>query len=275
MSDNTAQVPDGANSPIPLLEPGGKLTLLSASLGNALIRTANATRNMKGVNGCRVTLSDDVIIVDPYGDGSAPAATPPASTPNLPVMPAAVKCIVVSENANTINCRGPVYFVNITETGNNYVSPTVSFTGGGGSGAAGTAVVSSGQIVGVELTSNGSGYTSAPTVSFTDLSGTGAAATALVPTTVGKPAELQGAVATQSVTNNGVTDTQYIWPDYASGDVIVALIDTAGGDYSLQDVNRAGRVWATVFPTCEVVSGVSTAMYRVFASSPPYTTWPP
>ena len=45
--------------------------------------------------------------------------------------------------------------------------PTVSFSGGGGSSAAGTAVLTNGRVTSVTMTNNGSGYSSDPTVSFT------------------------------------------------------------------------------------------------------------
>ena len=62
---------------------------------------------------------------------------------------------------------GLVAGVEITGAGAGYTqAPTVSFTGGGGTGAAGTAVVESGVVVRVDITNPGSGYTSAPTVSF-------------------------------------------------------------------------------------------------------------
>lgn len=52
--------------------------------------------------------------------------------------------------------------------------PTVEFYGGGGSGAAGNAIISAtGDILGVDLTSFGSGYQSAPTVRFVDSCGIG------------------------------------------------------------------------------------------------------
>lgn len=57
---------------------------------------------------------------------------------------------------------------------------TVSFTGGGGTGAAGSVTVVSGTITAVTITNGGSGYTSAPTVSFTGAGGSGATATATV-----------------------------------------------------------------------------------------------
>ena len=68
--------------------------------------------------------------------------------------------------------------IQITNAGTGYTSaPVVAFTGGGGSGAAGTAVVADGSVTGVIITNPGSGYTSTPTVSFTGGGGTAAAGT--------------------------------------------------------------------------------------------------
>ncbi len=58
----------------------------------------------------------------------------------------------------------------ITDGGEHYKSalpPTVTITGGGGSGATGTAVVSAtGIVTGITVSSGGTGYTSAPTVTI-------------------------------------------------------------------------------------------------------------
>jgi hypothetical protein len=64
--------------------------------------------------------------------------------------------------------------------GTGYTSaPTISFIGGGGSGAAATAVITVGVVTSINITSNGSGYTSAPTMIFTPTNGgSGASATA-------------------------------------------------------------------------------------------------
>jgi type II secretory pathway pseudopilin PulG len=59
--------------------------------------------------------------------------------------------------------------------------PAVTFSGGGGSGAAATARVLNGGIVAIDVTAGGSGYTSAPTVSFAGaVTGTYASATAIL-----------------------------------------------------------------------------------------------
>ena len=75
--------------------------------------------------------------------------------------------------------------VTVSNGGSGYSSaPTVAFTGGSGTGAAGMAVLgtgaNAGKVVGVTITDPGSGYTSAPTVAFTGGAGTGAAATAAI-----------------------------------------------------------------------------------------------
>ncbi|MGE3803204.1 MAG: beta strand repeat-containing protein, partial [Gemmataceae bacterium] len=92
-----------------------------------------------------------------------------------------------------------VTFVKITSGGSGYTSaPTISFSGGAGTGATGTAVIANGSVVGVILTNSGTGYTSAPTVSFTGGGGSGAAATAEI-----AAAGLGVGVTTVAITNGG------------------------------------------------------------------------
>lgn len=77
--------------------------------------------------------------------------------------------------------QGRVTSATVTAGGTGYTTvPTVVFTGGGGTGAAGVAITNNGAVVGVIITNNGTGYTSAPTISFTGGGGTGAAATAVI-----------------------------------------------------------------------------------------------
>lgn len=97
---------------------------------------------------------------------------------NAPIPPSATSVIVSNK----------VTAVNVVEGSIGYdVAPSVTFTGGGGTGAAATAILNDfGSIVQVAVTSGGSGYTSAPTVVFGDVitgvtvvnGGSGATATA-------------------------------------------------------------------------------------------------
>lgn len=85
-----------------------------------------------------------------------------------------------------------VDLINVTAGGTGYTSePTVTLTGGAGSGATAIASVSAGAVSSVTITNPGSGYTAAPTVGFTGGGGTGAAATATVRHTNAVPAQIQ------------------------------------------------------------------------------------
>ncbi len=69
----------------------------------------------------------------------------------------------------------------IGNAGTGYTSaPTVTFTGGGGTGAAATATVAGGLVTAITITNRGTGYTSAPTIGFTGGAGSGATATATI-----------------------------------------------------------------------------------------------
>jgi hypothetical protein len=71
--------------------------------------------------------------------------------------------------------------INLISGGFGYSDPpTVNITGGGGTGAAATAILDEGVVVAIELTSRGRGYTSIPTVTLTGGGGEGATATAVV-----------------------------------------------------------------------------------------------
>ena len=70
-----------------------------------------------------------------------------------------------------------VYSIPVTNGGSGYTSaPTVSFTGGDGTGLAATAIVQDGVVTRIEITNYGANYTSAPTAVFSGGGGTGAAA---------------------------------------------------------------------------------------------------
>lgn len=73
---------------------------------------------------------------------------------------------------------GPVF--NITNGGSGYTSPpAVSFSGGGGSGAAATAILTNGVVTSIQVTNPGIGYTAAPNV---NIAGSATATSSVMPT---------------------------------------------------------------------------------------------
>jgi hypothetical protein len=82
--------------------------------------------------------------------------------------------LISGQTAGTVNS------VTVDTAGTGYTAPVISFTGGGGTGAAADATIDeSGTITAITMTDIGYGYTSAPTVVITDDDGSGAAATAV------------------------------------------------------------------------------------------------
>lgn len=92
---------------------------------------------------------------------------------------------------------GSVTALNLASFGSGYTTaPTVTISGGGGSGATANAVVTNGIVTMLNLTNFGSGYTSAPTVTISGGGGSGASASS-------KLGLLGGAVNTVVVTSPG------------------------------------------------------------------------
>jgi hypothetical protein len=82
------------------------------------------------------------------------------------------------DNNAGLTANGGVAYVNVTTGGTGYSNSfSVTFTGGGGTGAAGTAKAVNGIIISVTMTNPGSGYTSAPTPVFTAGGGSSGAGT--------------------------------------------------------------------------------------------------
>ena len=74
--------------------------------------------------------------------------------------PSGLTIIDIEKNGTSIYSLTAICRVNITAVGSSYSSvPTVAFSGGGGTGAAGTAVVETNDVTSVTITAGGSGYT--------------------------------------------------------------------------------------------------------------------
>ena len=185
--------------------------------------------------------------------------------------------------ATSSDITGDVLGISFTDTGSgqvnecilklsgafgNFISnsggPVISFTGGGGQGAAAEAVVSGGVITSITVTESGSGYTSVPTVGITG-NGSGATATAVL---------TSEAVTSVTVNNGGTGYTtiptvvdQYdrfrvqcedlagnsydrffefnplIVPSQTKTEGVLLELNLLGTEYHTQRVSFAGRFW--------------------------------
>jgi hypothetical protein len=91
-----------------------------------------------------------------------------------------VRTLRFAFNGQTGNSGRGLAQLSMTSGGSGYTTaPTVTFSGGGGTGASATANVAIGAVASLTMTSAGSGYTSAPTVVFS--SGTATAVATLEP----------------------------------------------------------------------------------------------
>lgn len=125
-----------------------------------LVANYNASLNLSSIES--VTIGETIV--------SVPFMTPPTSL-QLSYAPAGTATLV-----------NMVTWVNVTAGGNSYtVAPTVTISGGGGTGATAVAYINEGQVTSVVLTSGGTGYTATPTIAFSGGGGgSGATATASI-----------------------------------------------------------------------------------------------
>ena len=101
-----------------------------------------------------------------------------ADPPTDLIVEALSSCGLVNTTSGAVNA------VAVTASGTGYTSvPTVGFSGGGGSGAAGTAALAPTTVASATVGAGGTGYTSTPTVTISGGGGTGATATATLTAT--------------------------------------------------------------------------------------------
>lgn len=167
----------------------GKITFGGMVAGGTGYTVASPPTGISlGGNTCALTMSSPVMgymvnTANPLtlvtgGSNYSSSSPPTISIPNssAPTGTVGTGTTTVSGGGGAL---GTIVAINITDGGTGYTSaPTVSFTGGGGTGAAATAIVPASSITGINLTNAGSGYTSTPTVTLTGGGGTGATATA-------------------------------------------------------------------------------------------------
>ncbi|HEX8619363.1 MAG TPA: hypothetical protein VF911_17405, partial [Thermoanaerobaculia bacterium] len=164
---------------------------------------------------------------------------------------------------NYTGTTNTVGVVNITNGGAGYVAaPTVTFTGGGGSGAAGTAILSGGSVIGVTITNGGTGYTSAPAVVFS--SGTATATSQLTAVTrAGQTLTFNigalAAGATASITIQAQVQTSGI----PAGDTTLTNTATVVDSYNTTPRNASATVNLTANPVLTLVETATPSDRRV------------
>ncbi|MFY7883874.1 MAG: hypothetical protein ACOVOV_03390, partial [Dolichospermum sp.] len=155
---------------------------------------------------------------------------------------------------------GQIKSIYLSNGGTGYATvPTITFTGGGGSGAAATAFITGGVITRIVVTSTGSNYSSAPTVVITSATGTGAVATANVsagkvmsgPVTLSLSSNYDGTlyegIFPIAISDIGQTATNTLTIKPAtgvnatiSGSSLTCIIDLYGADYTTIDGSNNG-----------------------------------
>lgn len=142
----------------------------------------------------------------------------------------------------TVDATLTVISTEITNNGSGYTgSPTVSFPSGGGTGAAGVAILSAGKVASVTVVHGGTGFTTTPTLEFVGGGGTGATAAAVL---------TAGVITSVTVTLGG--------SGYTSAPAIVVQ----GGS------NRAAAAEITLMPFGVSGTSIETFQQRVWLPYP-------
>ena len=236
-----------------LRSPGVVVKELDLTNGRAEIGINNiagfAAPFTKGELGSPVTVSSEAGLIEAFGEPVANnseyflsatnylnyGGTLSVTRVNTDQLKNAVSHLGQSVSSVTIN--------NPTTNGKYVSAPSVSFSGGGGTNAAGTAILDAqGKVSQVVITNSGSGYSSQPTVTFGDVGVTGQATVAQ-----GTTAEASASLA--NVSAGALTGTLTI-TNGGSGYSSNPVVSISGGGGSSAGV--------TVTPT--ITDGVITAI---------------
>lgn len=194
------------------------------------------------------------------------------------IMPAlldqnATDTTIAASAINGLGTPGTVFSIKLTNPGTGYsMAPSVAFVGGGGSGAAATAVVG-GAVTSVTVTNQGSGYTIPPSVSFSGGGGTGAAAYAVV---------YGGRLTAIVVTNGGTgyTSSPTVSFSYSPGTGAAATANISGTGLVGITLTNGGSGYTSA-PTVQITGGgganaAATAVLggtiNLTANAPPWST---
>ena len=216
------------------------------------------TETATGVVNVLTATSLSVTLTNPATNGyysSVPAVsftgTGTGSTTGTAVLTSGrVTSVTIGGTSSGLIIPTSVGSITIGSGGTGYTSaPVVVFTGGGGSGASATAVLTSGVVTSITLSpayGTGLNYTSAPTISFTGGGGTGATATCTIggaiTISIAAPTATQ-AVATSALTGTSISSasvTNQGW--YYTTAPLVSVTGGAGSGAFITSTIKDGKV---------------------------------
>ena len=145
--------------------------------------------NPSGTAGCLAANTDTVIIegnrcnytarfiCNPIASGGQQQVVFPdfADSIMITVAPTGVQSMISEYQAQT---AGEINFIKVTAGGSGYTHATVAIAGSAGTGAAATAMISNGAVIGIVVTSHGSGYGAIGTTGTATVTGNGSGAAA-------------------------------------------------------------------------------------------------
>lgn len=150
MSVDTAEIINvGAN-----YYPGEIITVVGGTGSSATIEVLTTLTTPGAISSFRIVSTGSYTVL--------PASAPATTTITGPAAPPDV--LTTGRGGATFNLTYKVNSVFISNGGTGYSLVSVRITGGGGSGAFGTAVVSDGAVSSITITDQGSGFTSIPTL---------------------------------------------------------------------------------------------------------------
>jgi len=129
-----------------------------------------------GVLTTNVLTSSDVDNLTQYGQSVTFTSSISAATG--PVTSGTVTYFDQGVSIGQVPVAGVLNIITVTNGGTGYTSvPTVTISGGGGTGASAIATVVNGVVTTIAVTNGGAGYTGTPTITITGVAGVGATAT--------------------------------------------------------------------------------------------------
>lgn len=149
----------------------------------------------------------------------------------------------------------------ITNSGGGYTTaPNVSFTGGGGTGAAATATVANGVIVSITITNPGTGYSSTPNVAFTGGGGSGAMATAIMSPTTLDAVATSGILAGELLATVIIAQTAYTYQLVSGTDAETAPTIIRPDDYNAATNAKVWKLQGLYVNALTLLDGANIAL---------------